>query len=656
MEEAYRRVPRPTSTRKWLLIAGGLLYAAAGLTASLSWFPLGDIDVESDFYAELGPAAQRLAAGDIDLRNHPYKGPLQPLLTAVVHGVLGPLGVGWYRAAVGVSLLAGVLALAATHRLARTLAGERVALAAVLLMAACHLVFSNTHKAASDMLFLGLATAAVAVALDDGPPRPRRWFIAGLLAGGAFLTRYIGILLPVWLAGVALWRSPEGEPKRPRRDAALAAAGFLVLAAPWCLLSLAQTGDLLASRNGENVAREFAGAGLGRHLLHYLLNIPRHLVAFARTGVGIATVVAAAAGMAVAPRGPHAWRLRALLAWSGLYLAALAGVFYLPRFWLPLVPVLTIFIAILLVGGTLPWLAARRHLLGWLGVAAFLVVWVPRILAVERFHRADVPTHLLGTVAYLRPLADATPPPALMARKAHAAFLAGLSWRAYPTQATTARAFVADAAARGADLILTGPLERHLGGGGFALEVLDRLDGLTRVHASDGNVVYRLDRALPADRLGRDVLADSLAAGLANDIAADPRRGLAAAEALSFARLQAGEHAAAQAALQALVDAYGADPRLDLRRVRVNLAWLCLQTGDHAAGAAALEPALPAFAAGNDRLLEARALDDLGRHLAALGRTTQARLHLQRAAILYDTLDHGDDAGAVRDVLVGLGS
>ncbi len=96
-------VPR----RQWILIAGGLLYAAAGLTASLVWFPIGDLDVESDFYAELGPAAQRIAAGDLDVRHHPYKGPLQPLLTAALHRVLWPVGVGWYRCAVVLSLASG---------------------------------------------------------------------------------------------------------------------------------------------------------------------------------------------------------------------------------------------------------------------------------------------------------------------------------------------------------------------------------------------------------------------------------------------------------------------------------------------------------------------------------------------------------------------
>ncbi len=321
----------------------------------------------------------------------------------------------------------------------------------------------------------------------------------------------------------------------------------------------------------------------------------------------------------------------------------MATVFYLPRFALPLVPVLALLIAYLLVGGALPWLSARRQALGWLGVAAFIAVWVPRTFDVERYNRAGLPVHLRGVIAYLAPMSG-DQAPVLMARKAHAAFLAGVPWKPYPTQALPARAFVADAARRGVDLILAGPVERNLGAGGFAMEILDQLTGLTRVHASDGNVVYRIDRTLPPDRLGSDPQADGLALRYERELAArDLRAAVATGEKLAFARVQAGDAVAAQSVLQALVTTFSDSPAADLLRVRLNLAWLCLKSGDHPLGAAALEGLLPRYADIGDRLYEARANDYLGRHLAPLGRTGEARLALRRAAALYAGLGLKDD-------------
>ena len=56
-----------------------LAYAAVAFFVHARFFPIGDIGTESDFYAELAPAARAMVAGEFSVLNHPYKGPLYPL-------------------------------------------------------------------------------------------------------------------------------------------------------------------------------------------------------------------------------------------------------------------------------------------------------------------------------------------------------------------------------------------------------------------------------------------------------------------------------------------------------------------------------------------------------------------------------------------------
>ena len=80
-----------------------LSFAAIGLGVSLRTSPLGDLGVEADFFAELAPAAQELAAGRFAVANHPFKGPLHAFVLVPLRAALAPLGVDWYRAAVVLS-------------------------------------------------------------------------------------------------------------------------------------------------------------------------------------------------------------------------------------------------------------------------------------------------------------------------------------------------------------------------------------------------------------------------------------------------------------------------------------------------------------------------------------------------------------------------
>ncbi len=640
-----------------VLIVIALGYAALGLVVSLRIFPIGDLDVEADFFAELGPAAQHIAAGEWLVANHPYKGPLEPALVALLHGALHQFDVGWYRCAVLVSLLGTALALLATGRLGFVFGGSHMALAAALLVAGCYLVFVQAHKASSDALFLGLVTATLAATLDREPVRARRWLLAGLLSGAAFLTRYIGAVLPVWVAGVAWWR--PGAPSRARRphEVGTIAAGFLVLAGPWFALNLVQTGSLLATRNRANITREYAGlGGTASAILHYLGNLPGHLALIAHHVVTWPSAIMAAVAIVILLVVRPAWRIAALMSWGLLYLAALALVFFVPRFGLPFVPVTALVTAWLLVGEAPPhapaWLrralavrARAGHVAGWFVVAALVAAALPQSVAAVRFYRSQQPLHLRGTIAFLKRI-DAQWPggtrPVVMARKAHAAFHAGVDWRPYPARRLAARPFLQHAVARGVDFIVVGPIEREYADTAFDLGHLERLAGVTVAHTDESDIVYRLDRSVSSANLGVDARAQQARTALATaKTTNDPIAVVAAGDELALWLCRDGDYDAAESALRRAIAFADAQRRPDLDRIdriltaRTNLAWICLHTADHATGVAALADHLAAFPRQPDRILEAHACEYLGIHEAALGHTARARELWRRASDLY---------------------
>jgi tetratricopeptide (TPR) repeat protein len=389
-------------------------------------------------------------------------------------------------------------------------------------------------------------------------------------------------------------------------------------------------------------------------LAHYLANLPQRLHDVATSVVGWPTTALAWLGLALALWGRVQWRMLALLGFAALVLASLAGVFFLPRFAAPLVPVAALLAAMALLGdaGLARRVTWRGAVVAWLAVALLAGSLVPASVLAVRFHRQQQPSHLQPSIAFLRGLADADPAPRLMARKAHAAFLAGLPWQPYPVQRLGAAGFVQRAAAWGVDLVLVGPIEREYAGAAFDLADLDRLQGVAVVHTDSLNTIYRLDRSLPPGELGVDpALADARAAHDRALADGTPTDRLSTARTLARALRRSGDLAWAQGVLEQAVAA--ADPTNSgaMLEARVDLAWICLLAGDHAGGLAALEHHLAALHAHGDRVLEARAHEALGVHLLARGRTVEARQYLGSALAIFGDLGREADQRRVQALM-----
>lgn len=487
-----------------------LLFAAVGLGVSLRTSPLGDLGVEADFFAELAPAAQELAAGRFAVANHPFKGPLHAFVLVPVHAALEPLGVNWYRAAVVVSLAAAALGLLVIHRLTRRLAGVRAAVVVLILTAAIKVYFIHAHKASTDQLFVLLVMSAVAVLLT-GPPRPATWALCGAAAGLAWLTRDHGIVVPVWAAAVLLLVDPDRLPWRRRALAAACVwAGFALVAAPWVIATRQQTGRWVASGNLQNIVDEFyAGAAAARipadgfrtlgqmvshdplHFAsHYLANLPRHLVQDLNQITGLTMGALALVALATLIWRRPDRRQTAFLLLGGMMFLALGAVFYRPRFSLVLVPVWALVLAL-----------GVERLPRWRTPVAVAVVALGLLLHAGHSRRAvafydrQQPRHLLAAIAGAStwsPAAEGGDQPVLMARKAHLAHYAHLAFVPYPQAAADPSALVDRARARGVRYLVVGVLERQMLPYAAQLGRLERLEGVEVAWRDRDTVIYRL--------------------------------------------------------------------------------------------------------------------------------------------------------------------
>lgn len=194
--------------------------------------------------------------------------PLFTLLAAAATSVLGAS----HAALVAPSLLAGLLAPLALHRLVRRRHGCRVALGAAALLALARPPVLYARLALTDSLFLLLFLLALdAAARAVESRRARAVGAAGLLCGAALLTKHHGFV-PLLLAAAYALRARGGRPRGPGLlRLAGAAAIALLLFAPWLLYIHRTIGlEALAAhlgRAGGGFRPLAAAAFYGRYLL-----------------------------------------------------------------------------------------------------------------------------------------------------------------------------------------------------------------------------------------------------------------------------------------------------------------------------------------------------------------------------------------------------
>jgi len=478
---------------------------------------IGNYGVETDFYWKYGPAARDLLHGRIAIENYDSKGWGYPAAVALV----SLFGLETFRAAQLLALLAAVAAGALLYRLHRSLLGPGVALASLFLLLCNHNFLVNTYEVGTDMFFFAIALASIALLLGRTNPGVRAILASGLLGGLAFSTRYNGLFLwPGALGLLLLVRTAEGPTALRLRRAGIWTAGFVAAALPWLIINAVHTGNPLTNSNYINVGyavygegnwdKYFYGSGHrigsfvdivrqdpGRFASVMVKNtfdhLRRDLSELIPVGWGIAAVLG---GLLLLWERPGRRVAGYALLWA-LYFLTLIPVFYGTRFSLPLLAFWLLLAAWPFVSPIVGKRIASVERSFPLRTFAFLALWMPT--AIQAYQWTEDPTNkewvhagpydVLPCVDFLAQRGSGE---ALLARKPHVAFMAGMRFVPIP-EVDSPAALHAVAVKEHARFVLVSGIELRMRAAGIRpFWTLAGVPGFARVFESEKALVYEV--------------------------------------------------------------------------------------------------------------------------------------------------------------------
>lgn len=505
------------STRwtRWVAYGMLALYAAYWAVKAFTVHRIGNYAVETDFYWKYGPAARDLLHGRVDIANYDSKGWGYPAVVAA----LSVLGLDPFRAAQILALLSAVLAGWLLYRIHRSLLGPGVALLSLLLLLTNPTFLANTYEVGTDMFFFAIVLGSLALLLRSGAPGTWAILASGALGGWAFSTRYNGLFL--WPGALLLFlvlKTPAGDRNARLRRAGIWTAGFVAAALPWLLINATHTGNPLTNSNYVNVGYAVYGEGNwekffyggGRRVHSFadvvLLDPGRFLGVMAKNLVehlrrdlsellpvlwGILAVVG---GFVLARERSGGRRLGGYGIFWGLYFVTVVPVFYGTRFSLPLLAFYLLVaawpFASGLVGKPIQSLERSFPLRAFVFLGLWLVTAFPAYQFTEDRTNPEAvqagPYDIVAAADYLR---DHAAGKTLLARKPHAAFLAGMPFVPIP-EFDRPDSLHAIALRAGAGYVLVSGAELGMRAGmrPFASEA--NVPGFTRVFESEGALVY----------------------------------------------------------------------------------------------------------------------------------------------------------------------
>jgi len=382
----------------------------------------------------------------------------------------------------------------------------------------------------------------------------RRLIVGGILSAFAFLTRYTGICLPVALIAVLLINPGRWSRRRCRVAAVMYLAIFFAVCAPWFIKNINETGSLLATRNIENVVREFYGdrkagdipEGGFKSILqvfthnpayfvkHYLLSIAKHFWTDMTTFLALEGILVMLGIVRLFFRPPtrKQW---AFLAFPICYFLVICNVFPLSRFSLPLSPAyFAILFSMLLAMGEI----SRFPLIGKpkqtgkqksetaqkkrkksssgdppamtvasgfraikittaLIIVALFCYQIMVIVKAESYYYGQRPVFILEAAQFLKEHAaqeHRAERAIVLARKPHIAYYSGLIYKQYPPSLANLREFIVFARNQNVDYIVYSDIERSYYEDAAGRQPLDTIEGIKRIYSLSSITIYELNR------------------------------------------------------------------------------------------------------------------------------------------------------------------
>ncbi|HEU0179719.1 MAG TPA: glycosyltransferase family 39 protein [Blastocatellia bacterium] len=250
---------KPATWRRLFLRAGLIILISLIHFLTLAYIarkhPFGNYATETDFYQFYAPDAERLAARQFP--QNTFQGPGYPAALALVAKLVGMSG-DLFTVGKWMSIVCAVLCGALVFVLFARLFGYWVGVGAQILAAVSGEFPQFSINAATDVFFLLLCLATLAVFTDQRVAPRWRVALGGAMAGAVYLTRYNGLfLLAACLIGITLL---DFFKRRWRGRLALSAifvALFLVVSSPWMIANYKRHGSPFYNTNYLNLATEF---------------------------------------------------------------------------------------------------------------------------------------------------------------------------------------------------------------------------------------------------------------------------------------------------------------------------------------------------------------------------------------------------------------
>ncbi len=407
MKELAPDTPR---SRLHLLALAGALLAGAGARLYVAAHA-ETLARDGTVYLLMAREFQSAPAGEVarSFAYHPGYSAVVSVLASWLHPAWPD---GWIALARGVSIVAGLVALAALYAIARSVFDRRVALLTVWLAALAETFTEISADVVSDAPAVAMTLVAIALALaarralSAGRPRGLLWAVAsGLVGGAGYLFRPEELLAAVVSAGIVLW---PGGARAGTRRLRLAAAGGLVAATLLCAIPYAAAVGGLTQKK---TLGDFVSAG-GSTLLadstlsEEAIGAVRRAFDRGRQAMGLVVAPLAAVfwvtwllkgifrvpfprGLLIRPRPAGLWAMFAPLAFLAPLLVAMEvrlGPGYLSSRHL-LMPALLL--APCAGAGLMILVQDTLLLTGWLGWArrerAFVLLWTGAMVAVSVF-------------------------------------------------------------------------------------------------------------------------------------------------------------------------------------------------------------------------------------------------------------------------------
>ena len=217
---------------------------------------IGDYGVETDFYVAYVHQAKELLNGNFIVDQ--YRGPVYQLFLAVT-GFL--FRYDYFSAGKFLNVMSASITLYFTSKIVGSIFNREGAFITVLLVAVNQIFLKYSYTAGTDMLFLAFYTSSLYFILKNDELNFKNLLVAGVLSGLAYLTRYTGISLIVFVVLVFLMHfykkfniTHSFKKSFPAKSLTYYLIPVLILSSIWGIISYQKTGYFINNMNFQNTA------------------------------------------------------------------------------------------------------------------------------------------------------------------------------------------------------------------------------------------------------------------------------------------------------------------------------------------------------------------------------------------------------------------